>query len=144
LVWPDNTLPRPFFSILGHFPHANALAPTDDGRVRCLFCTKTFTVVANARRHIKEKHQEHNGEVFQCHLCSASFRIQRYYHEHLYKKHEISHRMLKNSFMWPLKYISMKKGSHYCLNSNDNLLIDWASSLCLVEGFKQLLNLSCK
>jgi hypothetical protein len=55
--------------------------------------------LANARRHLREKHgQQGAGKNFECHLCSAKFRVERYYHEHLSKKHEISHRMLKNSF----------------------------------------------
>ena len=86
------------FIILGQLTIVNALAPMDDGRFRCLSCAKTFTAVANARRHVKEKHQEQNAESFQCHLCTATFRVQRYYHDHLSKKHDISQKMIKNSF----------------------------------------------
>ena len=75
-------------------------ARTDDGRVRCLRCEKCFTALANARRHFKEKHALLNDEIFQCHLCPVQFRVQRYYHEHLTRKHEISLKMFKNAFKW--------------------------------------------
>ena len=69
---------------------------TSDGRIRCLRCEKTFTVLANARRHWKEKHVTVAEETYECELCSAKFRVQRYFHEHLAKKHDISRKLWKS------------------------------------------------
>jgi hypothetical protein len=86
---------QPVLSVLDELPFAR----TDDGRIRCLRCDKTFTVLANARRHFKEKHATVSENIFECHLCSAKFRVQRYFNEHLVKRHDISHKMLKNAFV---------------------------------------------
>lgn len=73
-----------------------SLVRTEGNIVTCLFCTKTFSLMSNARRHFREAHLA-SGRVkpFKCHLCDeAAFTIKRYLNEHLLKKHRIFQSML--------------------------------------------------
>jgi uncharacterized Zn-finger protein len=73
------------------------LVTLEDGRTRCLACTKTFTQNGNARRHYKESHQSDASKLsYFCQVCQAGFHLKRYCDAHMLTKHGISRRMLKS------------------------------------------------
>ena len=71
----------------------------EDGRTICLICVKDFVDLSTARRHYREKHEERN-ELFECSYCNQRFTIKRSLSDHMFRKHKISQKMLKNSVQW--------------------------------------------
>jgi len=74
------------------------LAPTEDGTFKCMTCTKTFMHKRSAKRHYAEMHLEertHNP----CTYCGKVFSRGRYLKTHLLAVHNISQKMLNNSFI---------------------------------------------
>jgi hypothetical protein len=69
-----------------------ALVRTEVGVVTCLFCTKTFSLMSNARRHFRESHlRQPESRPYKCDLCGdAAFMIRRHLNEHILKKHKLS------------------------------------------------------
>ena len=69
-----------------------SLVRTEGNQVTCLFCTKIFSRMSNARRHFREAHNAVNrSRSFKCTLCNqAAFGVKRYLIEHLLKKHHVT------------------------------------------------------
>ena len=68
----------------------------DTGRIRCLFCDKTFGQMSDAKRHFNEIHVIQD-QTFACYLCQKTFTIKRRLTMHLLSSHKISQKMLKTS-----------------------------------------------
>ena len=64
---------------------------TDDHRIRCDICQKTFTVPKNAKQHIETIH---SGKIknIPCKApgCSKMFKCDRYLYDHMRRSHGIS------------------------------------------------------
>lgn len=76
-----------------------------DGKIRCLACCKDYSSPGNANRHYREVHHADKEKSFFCQVCNAGFPTKRYCDNHMWTKHGISQKMLKQQFV-PDEYLS--------------------------------------
>merc|ERR550534_2646323 len=58
--------------------------PTEDGRMECLDCNKTFSSNGCARSHLAKFHMaKHDGSKLICKLCNEEFTIRYFLMNHL-------------------------------------------------------------
>lgn len=55
----------------------------------CSICGKSFTILTNARRHVKTLHLGHGLGEFQCNQCWKKFDKQRSYDDHMRRVHNV-------------------------------------------------------
>lgn len=89
------------------------LKPTDDGRMECLDCNKTFSTLAAAKSHQKHVHMT-DHDAFKCEVCSKrlSYKrsLKRHMKVHIDKRQRLfSHSGIKEK-SWEKKLIPIEGG----------------------------------
>ena len=70
-----HTCPKCRITILhdgNHYRHVKRCG-TEQNRMKCLYCDKTFSRKDDMKKHMKKKHLEHSRETFACAKCKKSF-----------------------------------------------------------------------
>ena len=66
------------------------------GNPACRICGKTFTILTNARRHIRSLHYREGFGDFDCTVCGKKFDRIRSYDDHMRKAHNVFKKSVDN------------------------------------------------
>lgn len=67
-----------------------------DGRIHCLKCGQSFTMMGSAKRHYRTRHLYAESLLQRCGFCGGTFKNPASLNEHLRTKHSITQKMMKN------------------------------------------------